>query len=119
MDGQMYRMALPDGEAVGTIGWWAPEWQGETGYESGWHILPGFQGRGIAVAAARQIVAITRAAGRYRWLCAFPSVDNPASSAICRRIGFELAGESDFEYPKGHLMRSNVWRLDLRATQGG
>ncbi|WP_308167472.1 GNAT family N-acetyltransferase [Catellatospora tritici] len=116
-NGQMYRVALPGGEAAGTIGWWVREWQDETVYESGWHVLPEFQGRGIAVAAARQVVAITRADGRYRWLCAFPSVDNPASNAICRRVGFELTGESDFEYPKGSLMRSNVWRLDLHPAQ--
>ncbi|GHJ49380.1 N-acetyltransferase GCN5 [Catellatospora sp. TT07R-123] len=115
-NGQMYRIALPGGEPVGTIGWWVRDWQDETVYESGWHILPDFQGRGLAVAAAEEIVAITRADGRFRWLHAFPSVDNPASNAICRRVGFELVGETDFEFPKGRLMRSNDWRLDLRAA---
>ena len=44
---------------------------------------------------------------------AYPSVDNPASNAICRRVGFELLGEQDFEYPPGHPMRCNDWRFDL------
>jgi hypothetical protein len=30
--------------------------------------------------------------------------------------GFSLIGECDFEFPPGHLMRSNDWRPDLAAT---
>jgi hypothetical protein len=44
---------------------------------------------------------------------AFPSVDNGPSNAICKKLGFILLGEEDFEYPKGSFMRSNDWRLDL------
>jgi RimJ/RimL family protein N-acetyltransferase len=46
---------------------------------------------------------------------AFPSVTNPPSNAICRKLGFTLMGEYDFEYPVGHLLRCNDWRLDLEA----
>jgi hypothetical protein len=34
---------------------------------------------------------------------------------VCRKAGFTLLGETEFEYPPGHLMRSNDWRLDLAA----
>jgi RimJ/RimL family protein N-acetyltransferase len=44
---------------------------------------------------------------------AYPSIDNSPSNAICRRLGFELMGDDEFEYPKGHFMRCNDWRLDL------
>jgi hypothetical protein len=44
---------------------------------------------------------------------AFPSVDNPPSNGICRKVGFELLGEERFEYPKGHRMQCNDWRLLL------
>jgi RimJ/RimL family protein N-acetyltransferase len=48
-------------------------------------------------------------------MLAYPGVDNAASNAICRKLGFTLLGAEDFEYPPGHLMRCNDWRLDLRA----
>jgi RimJ/RimL family protein N-acetyltransferase len=44
---------------------------------------------------------------------AFPSVDNAPSNAICRKVGFELLGEKDFEYPPGNPLRCNEWRFDL------
>ena len=44
-----------------------------------------------------------------------PSVDNAPSNAICRKLGFELLEACEFEFPKGHFMTCNDWRLDLRA----
>jgi RimJ/RimL family protein N-acetyltransferase len=54
-----------------------------------------------------------RAEGSRRFVYAFPSVGNPASNALCRRLGFELQGEDEFEFPPGQLMRCNDWRFDL------
>jgi RimJ/RimL family protein N-acetyltransferase len=48
-----------------------------------------------------------------RSMHAFPSVDNPASNAICRKLGFTLLGARDFEFPPGSFMRCNDWRLEL------
>ena len=50
---------------------------------------------------------------------AYPSVDNAPSNAICRRLGFRLAGAVDVEYPPGTTMRCNDWRLDLAAAAAG
>ncbi|GAA0354991.1 GNAT family N-acetyltransferase [Actinoallomurus spadix] len=112
--GAMFRVvALPEGEAVGTIGYWEREWRGETVYETGWSILPEFGGRGLATAAGRLVIERARAQRRHRFLHAYPSVDHPASNAICRRLGFTLLGACDFEYPPGRPMRCNDWRLEL------
>ena len=46
---------------------------------------------------------------------AFPNVDNAPSNAICRKLGFDLLGPCEVEFPKGHFMTCNDWRLDLRA----
>jgi RimJ/RimL family protein N-acetyltransferase len=46
---------------------------------------------------------------------AFPSVSNPSSNAICRKLGFTLLAEVDFEYPLGNQLRCNDWPLDLGA----
>jgi RimJ/RimL family protein N-acetyltransferase len=114
--GRMFGVALvPEGELVGGIGYWETEWRGETVYETGWSVLPGHQGRGIAVAAGEAAIARAAGEGRHRYLHAFPSVGNPPSNGICRRLGFELLGEIDFEYPKGNPLRCNDWRLDLTA----
>ncbi|WP_078889631.1 GNAT family N-acetyltransferase [Streptomyces sp. NRRL S-1813] len=117
--GQMFRIVLdPEGTVAGSIGFWEREQQGGTVYETGWGVLPEFQGRGIAVAAAREVIAAAGAEGRHRSLHAFPSVEHAASNAVCRKAGFALVGERAFEYPKGHMMRSNEWRLDLSAAAG-
>jgi RimJ/RimL family protein N-acetyltransferase len=103
------------GETVGSIGFWERNWRGEDVYETGWFVLPEFQGRGIATAATAQVAELARSEGKHRFLHAFPGVENAASNAICRKAGFKLLGEHEFEYPKGSLMRCNDWRLDLRA----
>ncbi|MFF0476671.1 GNAT family N-acetyltransferase [Streptomyces sp. NPDC004284] len=113
--GRMFRIVLPPEKAVvGSIGFWAQTWDGEPVYETGWSILPAFQGRGLATSATRAVITEARAAGPHRHLHAFPSTDNAASNAVCRKAGFELLGERDFEYPPGRPMRCNDWRIALR-----
>ncbi len=106
--GQMFSVIL-DGLPTGTIGYWERDWQGETVYETGWSVLPEFQGRGIATAAA--LVVCERAAGEHRHgsVHAYPGIDHPASNAICRKAGFTFGGEYDFEYPPGNPSRCNDW----------
>src|SRR3954447_6451615 len=103
------------GEGVGSVGFWERESLGETVWETGWSVIPAFQGRGIAVEATRQAIELARADGRHRFMHAYPMVENEASNAICRKLGFELLGARDFEYPKGNRIRCNDWRLDLNA----
>jgi RimJ/RimL family protein N-acetyltransferase len=101
------------GEGVGSVGYWDKDWRGGTVYEVGWSVLPEYQGRGIAVAATRLAIEHARRDGAHRWVHAFPNVANEASNAICRKLGFELLEALEFEYPKGHFMTCNDWRLDL------
>ncbi len=103
------------GDDVGSVGHWDRSWRGEAVYEVGWMVLPAFQGRGIAGSATATVIELARKDGRHRFVHAFPSVDNAASNAICRKLGFTLLGEIEIEYPPGHPMRSNDWRLDLSA----
>jgi RimJ/RimL family protein N-acetyltransferase len=103
-------------EAVGSVGYWERTWRDEQVYEIGWSVLPAFQGRGIAVAATAQAIALAGSERKHRFLHAFPSIENAPSNAICRKLGFTLVEECEFEYPPGHLMRCNDWRLDLFAS---
>ena len=101
------------GEAVGSVVYWERTWRGEQIYEIGWEVLPAFQGRGIASMATKEAIAMARSDGKHRFLHAFPSVDNFPSNALCRKLGFTLVEECEFEYPKGSFMQCNDWRLDL------
>jgi RimJ/RimL family protein N-acetyltransferase len=103
------------GQGVGWVGYWEREWRGERVYEIGWSVIPTFQGKGIAGLATRLVIKIAKAERKRRFLHAYPSVDNATSNAICRKLGFTLGGQCDFEYPKGSMMRCNDWRFDLLA----
>ncbi len=89
------------------------EWRGSTPYETGRAVLPEFKGRGAATDAIRALIALARAECTHRFLVAFPKTHHAASNAICRKAGFELMGETEFEYPPGHKIRSNELRFDL------
>ncbi|THG33388.1 GNAT family N-acetyltransferase [Naasia lichenicola] len=104
-------LGAADARSVGSIGIWPSDWQGDPGWETGWSILPEFQGQGLASAAAREVVRRARGFARFEWLYAFPGVGNVPSNAVCRSAGFEKVGEEDVEYPKGSLMRAGVWRI--------
>jgi RimJ/RimL family protein N-acetyltransferase len=105
-------------DPVGSVGYWEREWRGETVYEMGWKVLPAWQGRGLAAAAAATAAGLAAAERRRRWAHAYPRIDNAASHAVCRRAGFELVGECDFDYPRGHPIRCHDWRIDLAAVAG-
>jgi RimJ/RimL family protein N-acetyltransferase len=102
------------GQGIGWVGYWEREWLDRPVYEIGWSVLPAFQGRGVAGAAAGAAIESARSQRSRRFLHAFPAVDNAPSNAICARLGFRLLGTREFEYPKGHLMSSNDWQLNLR-----
>jgi len=105
-----------DGESCGSVGFWEREWRDRTVWEVGWSVIPAFQGRGIAVAATSLVLDRARAGDEHRFAHAFPAVDNPASNAICRRLGFTLLEACRFEYPPGNWMLCNDWQLDLAAN---
>ncbi|MEV6792815.1 GNAT family N-acetyltransferase [Streptomyces sp. NPDC051320] len=111
--GTMFRIVLSEGEAVGTIGYWERDWQGQRVYESGWGVLTAHQGRGIASAAIAAVIQWAGQERKHRYLHAYPSVGNPSSNAVCRKAGFTLMGECDFEYPPGTPLRCNDWRVEL------
>lgn len=106
-----------DGAAVvGSAGFWEKTWRGEEVYEAGWMVLSKYAGLGLATQAALAVVSLARKERKHRFLHAFPNVENAASNAVCRKAGFTNRGECTFEYPVGHWMRCNDWRIDLFAT---
>lgn len=110
----MFRIVwAPTGEGVGNVGYWRKTWRDQAIYETGWLVLPGYQGHGIATKATTLVIEHARQDLKYQFMHAFPSVENAASNAICRKLGFTLVEECQVEYPPGHSMTVNDWRLDL------
>ncbi|MGF9964458.1 GNAT family N-acetyltransferase [Bacillus rhizoplanae] len=107
--------SLPKLEALGSIGYWQTIWNDERVYEIGWSVLPSFQGKGIATNAVKLAIEEAAAEKKYKYIHAFPSINNPASNAICRKLDFDFIAECEFEYPPGNFMRCNNWRLELNS----
>lgn len=104
-------------EPVGSVGYWTKSWRGIDIYETGWSIHTAHQGRGIAARALAECLQFAADNGDRDQVFAFPRIDNAASNALCRRAGFSLVGEADFEYPKGHAIRVNEWKFDLASLR--
>jgi RimJ/RimL family protein N-acetyltransferase len=101
------------GVGVGSVGYWPRIWHDQDVYEMGWSVLAAFQGRGVAAAGTARAIEVARSEQTRRFLHAFPAVANAPSNAICRKVGFTLVEACDFEYPPGHVMRCNDWRMEL------
>jgi RimJ/RimL family protein N-acetyltransferase len=124
LDGRHARYAAPgsrqykvlcDAEPCGYVGYWErPRSDRDTIWETGWFIVPEFQGRGIAAQAMRLLLELIRRDSSWAELHAWPAVDNAPSNALCRKLGFELVGQFDYDFRGAHL-RCNDWQLDLRV----
>ncbi|WP_243063391.1 GNAT family N-acetyltransferase [Humibacter sp. RRB41] len=109
--GWWYRVDA-DQVGAGGIGYWPVEHEGVAAYELGWHVLPAFQGRGIATRALQAIIPIVAARGDRALLIASPSVDNLASNAVCRAAGFVRAGSHTVPW-RGGTLTFNTWVHEL------
>jgi RimJ/RimL family protein N-acetyltransferase len=119
-DGRVFVITAGDGgEPAGSVVFWAHTIRDEPALEIGWSVLPEFQGRGIATGATARCLEIAATETGYRTIHAVPSVDNAASNALCRRLGFELLETAAFEYPKGHWMTCNDWSMGLDRLRPG
>lgn len=100
-------------EAVGSVVYWLVEHAGEAAYECGWAIATRHQGRGYARGALRMLLEHAAQHGERETVYAFPRVDNVASSALARSVGFEHRGVEGFEYPVGVPIDVDVWAFAL------
>lgn len=110
-------LAGPEQVPAGSVGYWEREENGEMIWETGYSVLPEFQGQGIGVQATLAAIEQARAEGKHRFMHAYPSVENLPSNAVCRKAGFTLEGALEFEYPPGHMMTCNDWAIDLFADR--
>lgn len=112
------KMIVPDeaepGVVAGSVTLWSHDDEEDGGSpmsEIGWMVLPEFQGRGIAKAAVRMLLAEARDQDRWGPVHAFPKTTNGPSNGICRALGFRLVAEKDFPFA-GRILRVNHWVID-------
>jgi RimJ/RimL family protein N-acetyltransferase len=112
--GRMFVVTVgPNEEPVGSVGYWWHEASDTPSLETGWSVLRAFQGRGIATRAMELCLGLVAQHTDQPAIHAYPTIDNRASNALCRTLGFQLLGTIDFEYPKGHPIVCNDWSFDL------
>ena len=111
----------PERIPAGWIGYWEVTERGEPAWETGWSVLPEFQGRGLASRGAALAMEVAAKDGRHRFIYAFPAVDNGPSNGVCRKLGFERLGSESLEYPPGSdtWMECAIWRRDLAQGAAG
>lgn len=113
-----FSVIVPDDDPIvgaGHLCIWDHEWNGAPITEMGWMVVPEFQGRGLATEAVRTMLRKARSENRWQLIHAFPGVTNAASNAICRKAGFSMIEEVDFEGFNG-ILRCTHWRIDLRSA---
>jgi len=113
-DGGRMLVILAGDQPAGTHGYWKRDEDGKAVWETGWFVLPEFQGQGVATRATQLMADMAWADAPDRPIHAYPSIENAASNAVCSKAGFRLIGSFDFEYPpgQGHMLRCNDWVLD-------
>jgi len=84
--------------------------------ELGYWIARPFWGRGIATEAGAALIANARESLRLRRLVAGHFVDNPASGAVLRKLGFKPTGRTQqrFSVGRGEVAKCREFVLDLR-----
>ncbi|HEX2756432.1 MAG TPA: GNAT family N-acetyltransferase, partial [Candidatus Limnocylindrales bacterium] len=94
--GLLFAIVLPPGTAVASVGYWERDEDGETAWETGWFVLPEYQGRGIATAATPLAVEAAWTAIA-RPVHAYPNLENVASNTIAQNAGLRLIGPWELE----------------------
>jgi RimJ/RimL family protein N-acetyltransferase len=90
---------------------------GEDETELGYWIARPFWGQGIATEAGRALIANARESLRLRRLVAGHFVDNPASGAVLRKLGFRPTGRirPRFSAGRGEEARCREFVLELKG----
>lgn len=119
-DLEWIKMIIPDESAsdvvAGTVVLWSHKESGVGGEqepitETGWMVLPEFQGRGLAKLAERELLRLAHADGRWGLVHAFPGATNGPSNGICRSLGFRFVDTRDITFA-GRTLRTNHWIID-------
>jgi ribosomal-protein-alanine N-acetyltransferase len=100
-------LALADRAIVGICAFTAAPKSGRV--EIAYHSFPSFEGRGVATAMARELVALARSRAPEIEIFAQTSAEENASTAVLRKLGFQFAGAVD------HAEEGSVWEWRVKG----
>lgn len=81
--GRMFVIVVgPERVAAGSVGFWERERRGEQVWETGWSVLPAFQGQGVATRATAAVVEQARAVGSGYITCELYNKGAPPVSPV-------------------------------------
>jgi [ribosomal protein S5]-alanine N-acetyltransferase len=101
-------IAVENSVPVGTCAFKSPPVDGRV--EIAYGTLPGFEGRGVATAMARELVGIARRENERLTVSAQTLHEVSASTSILKKLGFRLLGT--VEHPEDGM----VWEWELPSS---
>jgi RimJ/RimL family protein N-acetyltransferase len=112
-EGWVFAIRADEGSAAAGLAFlWDRPWRDDVITELVVQILPEFQRRGLAAAAAGAVIARARAERRCKSVHAFPPEASSAAAALCAGLGFAKLDKCDVDFA-GARLRARHWRLDL------
>jgi RimJ/RimL family protein N-acetyltransferase len=98
---------------AGNVVLWSHDEDGEAEpiSETGWMVLPEFQGRGLAKRAERELLRLAHKDGRWGLVHAYPGAANGPSNGICRSLGFRFVETRDVTFAD-RIVHANHWIID-------
>ena len=103
------------GDGVGSVGYWEKDWRDEHVYETGWSVLPEFQGRGIAGERDRAGDRARPRRGQAPLHARLPERRQRAVERDLPQARLRAARGVRLRVPEGGtVLPCNDWRLDLR-----
>ena len=105
------------GESVGSVGYWERESHGGQVYETGWMVLPEFQGHGIATDATAQVIDLCRAERSTGTCTRIPRWKMRRRTRSASKLGFEVVDVDGVRVPDRLGQHPALQRLAPRALQ--
>ncbi|MDE2143563.1 MAG: GNAT family N-acetyltransferase [Elusimicrobia bacterium] len=99
-------------DPAGLVFLWDRPWGDGAISEVSVQILPKYQGRGLAKAAAKAVLARALAEGRCKSVHSFPPAVSARAQALCASLGFRKLERCELPFG-GKPVRRVHWRLDL------
>ena len=105
------------GEGVGSVGYWERELPEMTVYETGWSVLPAFQGRGIATVATAQCIEQARGAAEAQVPARVPGGREPRVERDLPQARLRAARRVRVRVPEGQRQHDELQRLAARSLR--
>ena len=94
--------------AVGSVGYWEKQWQGQQVWETGWSVLPEFQGQGLAARAVAEVVEQARSKASIDSCTPFRRLRMGPRMLSAAKRGLRLKGMSNSSIHRGQSCAATI-----------